>query len=135
MPESIPDGFMDLFERESLAVVGTVSPDGIPHLTPVWIDYDGEKDRLLINTTDNRRKVKNVLNNPRVGICVLDPETPYRYLSIQGDVDGVRKQGAMEHIDEMAARYMDVEEYPNKDVEEGERVVLEIRSDNVMTYE
>ena len=42
---------------------------------------------------------------------------------------------AVEHIDELAGRYMGVDEYPNHGEESGARVMLEIRPDHVVAHE
>ncbi len=44
----IPEKFLDLFEKRSFAYLATLGANGIPHITPVWIDYDGEC--LLVNS-------------------------------------------------------------------------------------
>lgn len=54
---------------------------------------------------------RNVRRNPKVGLTVLDPGDPYRYVSIRGAVEAVTEDGTVEHIDELARRYMDREEY------------------------
>ena len=33
-------------DRKALANLGTVMPDGSPHVTPVWFDYDGKLIRV-----------------------------------------------------------------------------------------
>jgi hypothetical protein len=48
-------------------------------------------------------------------------------------VTAVTEEGAVEHIDELARRYMDVEEYPNHDAEDAPRVIIEVRPDRVVT--
>jgi PPOX class probable F420-dependent enzyme len=126
---SIPEEFQDLFEKRTFAHVGTLLPNGAPHVTPVWVDYDADADRLLVNTERGRRKERNVRSDPRVGVSMVDPEDPYRMLSVIGEVDAITTEGAREHIDELARRYMDVDEYPNPI--ETERVILEIRPDEV----
>ncbi|WP_226005479.1 pyridoxamine 5'-phosphate oxidase family protein [Natrinema salinisoli] len=127
---SIPDDFHDLFETETFAHVATLTEDGLPHVTPVWIDYDEDDDRLLVNTERGRQKERNVQHNPAVGVSMTDPDDPYRFLSVIGEVDEITTDGAREHIDELARRYMDVEEYPNPI--ETERVLLRIRPDRIL---
>ncbi len=61
---SIPDDCHDLFEKQTFAHVATLTAAGLPHVTPVWIDYDEADDRLLINTERGRQKERNVRNNP-----------------------------------------------------------------------
>jgi predicted pyridoxine 5'-phosphate oxidase superfamily flavin-nucleotide-binding protein len=65
---SIPSEFRDLFEKQTFAYLGTLTPEGIPHVTPVWIDYDIDADRLLVNTERGRRKEQNSRQNPNVGV-------------------------------------------------------------------
>ncbi|NHN57884.1 MULTISPECIES: PPOX class F420-dependent oxidoreductase [Halorussus] len=130
--ESIPESFTDLFERETFANFATLMGDGTPQVTPVWIDRD-EEGHLLVNTARGRQKERNVERDPKVGLCVMDPDEPYRYVSVRGEVVEVTEDGAVEHIDDLARRYMDVEEYPNKDEESGSRVIVRIRPDRVVT--
>ncbi|WP_458206176.1 PPOX class F420-dependent oxidoreductase [Haladaptatus sp. NG-SE-30] len=129
--ERIPEKYHDLFERKSFANFATVMPDGTPQITPVWVGY--EDDHLLVNTATGRQKEKNVRRNPKVGIDVLDPDDPYRYVSARGEVVEVTEDGAVEHINELTRRYMGQDEYPNLDEEEGERVIIRIRPDRVVT--
>jgi PPOX class probable F420-dependent enzyme len=132
---SIPDEFHDLFERETYAIFATLMPGGTPQLTPVWIDHeraDGD-DRVLVNTATTRQKERNVRRNPKVGVCVLDPDDPYRYVSVRGVVDEVTTEGAVAQIDRLARRYMGVEEYPGHDQEEGDRVIIGIEPLRVVT--
>ena len=130
MPE-IPEAYHDLFEKRTFAHVVTMASDGTPHATPVWIDYDADGDRLLVNTERHRRKARNVADDPTVAVSMTDPEDPYRYLSVTGEVEEVTTEGARDHIDELAGRYLDEEEYPTP--VESERVVLRIRPDEVLS--
>jgi PPOX class probable F420-dependent enzyme len=128
---SIPEEFHDLFERETFAHFATMMPDGTPQVTPVWVDYDAETDRVLINTERGRRKEKNVRRNPNVGLSMTDPDDSYRFVSVRGEVDELTEEGAVDHINQLAQRYMGVEEYPGLGEEEGARVKLRIRPDDV----
>ncbi|MEF8839195.1 MAG: PPOX class F420-dependent oxidoreductase [Haloarculaceae archaeon] len=126
----IPESYHDLFERPTFAHVVTILPDDRPHASPVWIDYDDGDDRLLVNTERERRKARNAARDPRVAVSMTDPDNPYRFLSVTGEVTAITTEGAREHIDELTRRYMDEEEYPNPI--ESERVILRIRPDEVM---
>jgi PPOX class probable F420-dependent enzyme len=126
---TIPAEYHDLFERQSFLTLGTLTPDGTPHVTPVWVDYDGE--HILLNTAEGRQKERNLQRDERVGGCILDPEDPYRYLGFQGEVVELTTEGAVEHIDELAQRYMNVDEYPHHGEEGGERVLVRIEPTRV----
>jgi PPOX class probable F420-dependent enzyme len=128
---SIPTDYHDLFEKPTIAHLSTLLPDGSPHSAPVWIDHDEDTGRLLVNTERGRRKEKNVRKDPRVAVSMTDPENPYRMLSVRGEVVEVTTEGAREHIDLLAKRYMGEDEYPNPI--QTERVVLRIAVEHVAT--
>lgn len=125
----IPTEYHDLFEKRTFAHFGTVLPNGAPHITPVWIDYDGEDDRLLVNTERGRQKDRNVRRNPDVGLSLLDPDDPYRYLAVVGTVEETTTDGARDHIDALSQRYVGTD-YQNQI--QTERVILRIRPDRII---
>jgi PPOX class probable F420-dependent enzyme len=113
MAERIPEAFLDLFKKPVLAHLATLMPDGSPQVTPVWIDYDGE--HMLVNTWPDRAKGRNMLARPQVALDIVDPDDPFRYLSVRGRVVDATEEGAAEHIDMLARRYMGLERYPRHD--------------------
>ena len=129
----IPESFHDLFERQTFAHVATMLPSGLPHVTPVWIDYDHESGYIEFNTARGRRKERNLRADPRAAVSMTDPDDPYRYLAAWGELAELTEEGAVEHIDALARRYMDVEEYPHHGEEEGERVIARIAPEEVVT--
>lgn len=110
MPTTIPDQYLDLFQKKAFANLATLMPDGSPQVTPVWCDYDGEN--VLINTAAGRVKDKNLQREPRVSLSILDPENPYRYLEVRGRVVERTLDGANDHINKMAKKYLGVDVYP-----------------------
>lgn len=129
---TIPDAFRDLFEKETYAHFATLLPDGRPHNSPVWVDYDPERDRLLVNSERGRRKVRNVDADPRVSLSLRDPDAPYRRMTVVGTVTAVTEDGAREHIDELSRRYSD-RDYPHP--VETARVIIRIRPDRGVAEE
>ncbi len=120
MAETIPEKYKDLFDKKAFAHLATVMPDGTPQVTPVWVDYDGS--HVLVNSARGRRKDKNMERNPAVSLSIMDPDNPYRYLEVRGRVEEITEEGADEHIDKMAKKYMGVDKYPGR--QPGERRVL-----------
>ena len=110
MAETIPNKWHDLFEKKVFANLATVMPDGTPQVTPVWVDFDGE--HVLVNTAEGRQKDKNLQREPRASLALLDPENPYRYLEVRGRVAERTKDGADEHINKMAKKYLGQDVYP-----------------------
>lgn len=127
MPNAIPESHRDLLSKPAFANLATLMPDGRPQVTPVWCDYDGEC--VLVNSARGRQKDRNMRRDPRVSLSIVDPSNPYRYLEIRGKVTEVTEQGAEEHIDKMAKKYLDKDKYPFK--QPGEvRVLYKIRPEH-----
>lgn len=106
----IPEKFLDLFQKKAFANIATLMPDGQPQVTPVWCDYDGR--HVLVNSARGRQKDRNLKRDPRVSLSILDPDNPYRYLEVRGRVVEATEEGADEHINRMAKKYLGVDEYP-----------------------
>ena len=102
---SFPENFLDLLSDDSKALLylATIMPDGSPQVTPVWFSTDGEY--ILINTAEGRAKDRNMKARPRVAMTVQDPNDPYRYLGIRGEVVSYTREGADEHINALSLKY------------------------------
>ena len=107
---SIPDSHLDLFRKKAFANLATLMPNGSPQVTPVWVDYDGR--HVLINTAEGRQKDKNLQRDGRVALSIMDPENPYRYLEVRGHITQRTREGADQHIDAMASKYLGQDKYP-----------------------
>lgn len=127
----IPADAEALLTGESFAAYVTLFEDGRPHVTPVWIDYDAETGEVLVNTAEGRLKDRNVTADPRVAVMVMATDDPYTYISIQGTAERTT-DGAVDHIDSLAQRYMGVDEYPHHGEESGPRVVHRITPEHVI---
>lgn len=124
----ISDKFLDLFKKKAFAHLATLMPNGEPQVTPVWVDYDGE--RVVINTAEGRQKDKNLQRDGRVSLSITDPDNPYRYLEVRGRVSERTTSGADAHIDKMAKKYMDKDKYPFR--QPGEvRVLFKVTPEHV----
>lgn len=108
--KNIPKSFADILEKPSFAHFSTLMPDGSPQSSPVWIDSEGSQ--LVINSAEGRVKDQNVRRDPRVAISVADPDNPYRCLMIRGRVSKITNEGADDHINRMAKKYLGADEYP-----------------------
>jgi hypothetical protein len=62
----------------------------------------------------------------------MDPANPYRYLGIRGRVTEITESGADQHIDKMAKKYLNLEEYPYRAPGEV-RVIYKIKPERVNT--
>jgi PPOX class probable F420-dependent enzyme len=119
-----------ILEGRNFAHLATVSDDGWPQSTAVWVDV--EDGLILVNSAEGRRKVANVRRDPRVSLSLTDGNDPYRMLAIRGRVVEVTNEGARQHIDKMAHKYRGRDRY---DAPPGQvRVLLKIRPERVYRY-
>lgn len=106
----IPDEYLDLFQKKTFGHLATTNADGTPHVTSVYVDYDGK--HILINTARGRRKDKNMQERPFVALQIPDPENSDRYILVRGPVVQVTEEGADDHLDRLARRYFEKDQYP-----------------------
>ena len=132
MPDAtIPEKYRDLFNKRAFASLATRMPNGDVQVTPVWVDVDD--GNLLFNSARGRLKDKNVRRDPRVTLTLMDPDNPYRYLEVRGRVVDVTEQGADQHINKLAKKYLGVDKYPYS--QPGEvRVLYRVKPEHVHAY-
>ena len=83
------------------AVLATINPDQSSQLTVVW--YDRRGDDLIVNTTRQRAKARNLEADPRVSLLVGDAE---RYVRLDGIAKAVAfDEEALRDIHDLAVRY------------------------------
>lgn len=120
----IPEDYKDLLASTALAHVATIGPDGEPQSNPVWFDWDGE--HVKFSQTKTRQKYRNVKRDPRIALSIVDPENPYRYLEIRGEVVRIEEDPELEFINALAKKYLGMDEYPYHQPGD-ERVVLYVK--------
>lgn len=134
MPPTIPDTHRDLFDQPVHAVLTTLMPDGQPQSSVVWIDQHG--GYLLVNTTLERQKGRNVCADPRVTVLVVDPANSSRWIEVRGMVVEVTQVGAEAHADKLTQRYTGKQHfygdiYPVEQKHRETRVVVKIEPQKI----
>ena len=127
--EKIMEPVTKIIKKKSFAFLGTLMKDGSPHVSPVWIDII-DNNIILINTAKGRIKQKNVSRDPRVSISLTDDENPYSMVTIRGQVIEQTSDGADEHIDKLAKKYLNTDRYPGHSPDT-KRIILKIRPQKV----
>jgi PPOX class probable F420-dependent enzyme len=126
----IPAAFRDLTEKKAFANLATLMSDGSPQVTPVW--FDVANGRIRVNTAKGRVKARNMHEGSHVALSILDPDNPYRYMQIRGEVVRMTEQGADAHIDGLAKKYLGKDKYPFRQAGEV-RVIYEIEPAAIQT--
>lgn len=127
-PNQIPEHYFDLFHKRTIAHLATLMPDGSPHITPMWVDFDGT--HILINTSQGYRKDQNMRQQSQVALDIVDPEDPYRWIAIRGRVVAVTTEGAVEHMNKLARRYLSQDTYPTR-IPGEVRVLFKIKPEHI----
>jgi PPOX class probable F420-dependent enzyme len=81
----LDDVTRELLDGKNFATVATVNPDGGPQASVVWILRDG--DTVLFSAISTRRKVLNLVRDPRISLTVFDTANPYRSVEIRGTAE------------------------------------------------
>ena len=98
----------EFLENPYIAVVTTLRPDGSPHSTPLWVDVDD--DGVSVNTAWPRTKPRNLAEDSRLSLVVVDPNDELRWLGITGTATLVG-EGANDQIDRLAKKYRGHDRY------------------------
>ncbi len=129
MAVPIPDTHCDLLVKPIHGVLSTMMPDGQPQSSIVWADYDGSY--VLINTTLERQKGRNMCVNPKVALLVIDPRDVSRWIEVRGNVVEIQREGAEAHADKLTRLYTGKQRfygdiYPVEQKQKETRVIVKI---------
>ena len=124
----LTEDLLDLLRRPSICYLATSMPDGSPQLTQTWVDTDGE--HVLINTVRGHVKLRNVERDPRVAVTVADSDRPARYFQVRGRVLDITTEGATDHIETLAQKYLGTP-YPWYGGRDQVRVILVIEPEQI----
>lgn len=124
----ITPGLEKLLKEAAFCEIATLTKDGSPQITQVWVDTDGQ--HILINTTEDRAKARNVKRDPRVAVNIVDPANAWRIASVRGRVVEATREGADDHIDALAKKYINKDKYPFAQPGE-QRVILKIQPEKI----
>jgi PPOX class probable F420-dependent enzyme len=120
----IPKTHVAILETALLATVSTISHrDGLISSNPVGFDWDGEYVR--VSTLKSRVKYRNLLANPQITFCAVDPKGATRYLEVRGYAElSNDPEGALNR--KLFRRMSGKEWPPDLDEPGAERVVIKI---------
>ncbi|CAN5606977.1 PPOX class F420-dependent oxidoreductase [soil metagenome] len=124
----LSEELLALLRQPSICYIATSMADGSPQLTQTWVDTDGE--HVLINSVQSHVKVKNIGRDPRVAVAISDSTNPSRYVQVRGRVVNVTTDGAVDHIEMLAQKYLGTP-YPWFGGREQVRVILVIEPEKI----
>src|SRR5690606_32058770 len=80
----IPLGYDDLLAGPICVTMTTVMADSSLQSSVVWRKHEG--DHWLVGVGKESLKYRNLQANPQVAFTAIDPQNPYRYLEVRGEV-------------------------------------------------
>jgi PPOX class probable F420-dependent enzyme len=122
----------ELLEAPNYVHVSTLRDDGSIQTVPIWVDVDGE--HILLNGEDTRGWARNLRARPQtVTLTVLNMDNPYEYLTVTGQLASETREGAAEHIDKLALKYMGRDTYPDHSPDRP-RVIFRVAPERVRRH-
>lgn len=100
---------MDLDRARSIvrtqhrAVLATLRSDGTPQMSPVLATVD-DGGRVLVSTTGEAAKVRNLRRDPRAWLCVLPDEFFGRWIQVEATVEIVELPDALPLLEDYYRR-------------------------------
>lgn len=120
---TLPEAAQALFDATEFVTLATVQPDGQPQLSVVWVEREG--DDLLMSTTTNRQKYRNLERDPRASVLLYPKDNPYSYVEVRGNVT-MTEEGGRELIDRLNQKYTNTPRYTWDDGTDNVRVVVRL---------
>jgi PPOX class probable F420-dependent enzyme len=111
MSTTLDDRSRELLQDKNFVTVSTLRQDGSIHSTLVWVDVD-DQGNVLLNSSEGRRWPENLRRTGTATLLVADRENPYETVQIVGRLVEATRDGADEHIDALAQKYLGQETYP-----------------------
>src|SRR5918999_1226239 len=94
----LTDAQKRFLDEPFVGVVSTIRDDGSPHSTVVWVDEDD--GYVEFNTARGRAKPRYLERDPRATLTVVDPQNPYRWLSVTGHAELVDEGADAQVVEE-----------------------------------
>lgn len=100
---SPPPAVAEFLQGPRVAALATVRPDGRPHVTPVWYEYDGTE--FIVSTFRASQKLRNIRHKGFACLCIYSREIPYRQVIVEGTA---RAGGPLDNVSRLrlATRYL-----------------------------
>jgi PPOX class probable F420-dependent enzyme len=109
MPSITDPEVRELLDKPNYATVSTLNRDESIHSTVVWVDT--EDGKIAINSAIGRLWPTNLQRDPRVNVLIQETGNPYHFVEVRGEAEATT-EGADEHINRLAKKFINQDEYP-----------------------
>ena len=119
-------GVRELLEQPNYCIVSTLNADSSIHNTIVWVS--AENGAVAVNSAVGRLWPTNLQRDAHINVLVFESGNPYHFVEIRGIAEVA--DGADEHINSLAKKYIGQDEYPYRQPGE-ERIKFVVRPERV----
>lgn len=133
MPSMNQQELEEYLRRPLVVTFTTIRPDGSPHVTPIWYEYDQGKFYCWVGA--HTIKARNVRRDPHVALCIAIHDHPYKYVVVEGSCE-ISHEGVAERARSIAVRYYGEERgarFASETYQEGEAVLLVVTPTRMLT--
>ena len=127
----------EFLKKPLISTLATIDESGAPRTRAIWHDWNSEQGMLLFTHTSST-KWQHILRDPRVSLCVDDSETPYRSVTVDGDVEPITNQSSLlfPTVSRMSRKYYGLEEGTEfaetyKDADDSKVILFRITIDRI----
>ena len=99
----VPAPIAEFLGRPNPAVFASNRPDGQPVSVATWYLY--EDGRILVNLADFRKRLDYLEQDPRISLTVLDGDSWYSHVSVQGKIVSIERDPDLSVIDRISRHY------------------------------
>jgi PPOX class probable F420-dependent enzyme len=122
---------LEVLQGKNFAIISTLREDGSVLSNVIWVHAD--EDAVWVNSAEGRAWPNNLRRDPRVSVVVPNWDKPYEYVHVRGRAVAITPEGADDHIDFLAKKYLDADTYPFR--KDGEvRLKIRIEPEHVKHY-
>jgi PPOX class probable F420-dependent enzyme len=128
MADTLEGPARDIIAGKNYAHVAIPRRDGTVQTVIVWAHT--EDGNVLLNSAEGRGWPNTLRKAGTATVTVMADSDPYHWVSVTGSLIEDTHEGADEHIDSLAKKYLGVDSYPYRKPDE-QRIKLVLRPERV----
>jgi PPOX class probable F420-dependent enzyme len=131
MPDKLEGRTQEIFEQgKNYALVSIPKSDGTVQAVVVWAHTDDDGN-VTLNSAEGRAWPENLRKAGTATVTMMADGNPYEWVSVVGRLAEDTHEGADEHIDSLAKKYLDQDTYPYRQETE-QRIKFALKPERVV---
>lgn len=110
MADKLEGRAREILDAPNYVIVSIPREDGSVQSVVVWASVAG--DDVALNSAIGRGWPANLQQAKRATVLAMADANPYEWVSVEGELVEATTEGADEHIDRLAKKYLGVDSYP-----------------------